>query len=299
VTAHRDLKNIIRDRQKKTGESYTAARVHVMCERAGLLGLPAEQAPAPVLQQRAEAVVLKVNQQSARVRILGEEGQVTFRSGDVWKAVPGHLASLVIKRRWTWRDVAYASGKIENLRIDVEKLGLEPLPLGGGELDDLRSRSEPFHRPDPYAPVWRKLTAKPRPGFEFDGIAWGAFPGREAEENPTCDAAELAERGELDGARKLLMEVLGADLRCLDAHAQLGSMVFDRWPERALLHYELGMRIGELSLPAGFNGLLIWGQDLQPAVLALPERLRAVPLAARKACGGAESLRAHLLVEPQ
>jgi hypothetical protein len=130
VTAHRDLKNIIRDRQKKTGESYTAARVHVMCERAGLLGLPAEQAPAPVLQQRAEAVVLKVNQQSARVRILGEEGQVTFRSGDVWKAVPGHLASLVIKRRWTWRDVAYASGKIENLRIDVEKLGLEMARTG-------------------------------------------------------------------------------------------------------------------------------------------------------------------------
>jgi len=34
MTAHRDLKRIIRERQSKTGESYTAARVHVMRERA-------------------------------------------------------------------------------------------------------------------------------------------------------------------------------------------------------------------------------------------------------------------------
>lgn len=33
MTAHRDLKNIIRQRQNKTGESYTAARAHVMRER--------------------------------------------------------------------------------------------------------------------------------------------------------------------------------------------------------------------------------------------------------------------------
>ena len=56
------------------------------------------------------------------------------------------------------------------------------------------------------------------------------------------------------------METLGADLRCIDAHAHLGNLVFDRSPERALVHYEIGMRIGELSLPAGFDGLLEWGQ---------------------------------------
>jgi len=41
MTAHRDLKQIIRDRQQKTGEAYTAARAHVMRERASLLGLEA------------------------------------------------------------------------------------------------------------------------------------------------------------------------------------------------------------------------------------------------------------------
>lgn len=255
MTIRRDLKNIVRERQKKTGESYTAARSHVMRERAALLGLD----PSPRGSVRADAVILKVNRSSARVRILGEEGQVTFRSGDAWDVVPGHLATLVVENRWTWRDDAYASGRIESPRIAVEKLGLEPLPLRGGELEDLRSAYEPFRRPDPYAPLWRKLTAKPRPVFVMDPIAWGAFPGRDVEENPTCDAAELAEAGDRAGARRLLMETLSAELRCIDAHAHLGNLEFDWAPERAIVHYEIGKRVGELSLPPAFDGALPWG----------------------------------------
>ncbi|MBN2496153.1 MAG: tetratricopeptide repeat protein [Deltaproteobacteria bacterium] len=259
MTAHRDLKRIIRERQKKTGESYTAARAHVMRERARRLRLEGEEA-ADGVAVRAEAVVLKVNRQSARVRILGEEGQVTFRSGDIWDVVPGHLVTLVVERRWTWRGGEYASGKIESPRIDVAKLGIEPLPLEGGEIYDVAVHSEPFRRPDPYAPLWRELTAEPRPWFEFDGIAWGVLSGLDPDENPTCEAAELVEMGDREGARDLLMQALGADLRCLDAHAHLGNLVFDRSPERAILHYEMGVRIGELSLPSGFDGLLVWGR---------------------------------------
>jgi len=260
MTAHRDLKNIIRERRRKTGESYTAARAHVMRERAELLGLEPDGSPTPGPMVRADAVILKINQQSARVRILGEEGEVTFRCGDVWNVVPGHVVTLVIERRWTWHGDAYASGKVENARIDVAKLGLEPLPLDGGELDDVASSSEPYRHPDPYAPLWKKHTAKPRASFEYDGIAWGALPGLDADENPTCHAAELMEAGDREGAREILMEVLGADLRCIDAHAHLGNLVFERSPERAIVHYEVGVRIGELSLPAGFDGLLVWGR---------------------------------------
>lgn len=262
MTVHRDLKRIVRERQNKTGGSYTAAGAHVMRDRAALLGLEAD-APTPAEPARVEAVVLKVNQQSARVRILGEEGQVTFRSGDVWgvsPVVPGHVVTLVIERRWTWRSDAYASGKIESPRIDVAKLGVEPLPLEGGDLDDVAPGSEPYRRPDPYAPLWRKLTAKPRASFEFDGIAWGALPGLPADENPTCDAAEFVEAGDREGASELLMEGLGTDLRCIDAHAHLGNLIFERSPKRAIVHYEMGIRIGELSLPAGFDGLLVWGR---------------------------------------
>jgi hypothetical protein len=260
MTVHRDLKNITRERQKKTGESYTAARAHVMRERAKRLGLASEESLTPEPPPRVDAVVLKVNRQSARVRILAEDGQVTFRSGDVWEYVPGQIVTLVIERRWTWRGDAYASGKIAGARIDAEILGLEPLPLEGGELEDVAWHSEPYRDPEPYAPLWRNFTAKSRPSFEYDGIAWGALPGLDIDENPTCVAAELVEAGDLEGAREILMEALCTDLRCIDAHAHLGNLEFERSPERAIVHYEVGIRVGELSLPAGFDGLLVWGR---------------------------------------
>jgi len=257
MTAHRDLKKIIRDRQQKTGESYSTARAHVMRARSERLGLSPE-APLPVAQ-RFEAVVLKVNRQSARVRILGEDGQLTFRSGDAWSVVPGQVVTLVLEKRWTWRD-AYASGKIEDPRIDLSKLGLVPLPLGGGELANLRAAYEPYRRPDPYAPLWRKLTAKPRAAFEMDPIAWGFFPGSDPEEDPTSEAAELSEAGDVEGARELLMDTLLRDIRCIDAHAHLGNFEFESSPKRAIVHYEIGIQIGELSLPPDFDGVLLWGR---------------------------------------
>jgi hypothetical protein len=258
MTAQRDLKSIIRERQHKTGESYTAARAHVMRARAELLGLPFEAKTEAALAPRLDAVVLKVNEQSARVRVLGEEGQVTLRSADVWEVVPGQTITLAVSRRWTWRGDAYASGKIEKARVDVAGLGLAPLPLHDCGVVDLRSGSEPFRRPDPYAPLWRKLTAKPRGSFEMDEIAWGLLPGSDPEDSPTGRAAGLARTGEVERARALVMDTLMQDLRYLDGHAQLGTMELGRWPSRALLHYEVGVRIGELSLPPSFDGVLLW-----------------------------------------
>lgn len=59
-------------------------------------------------------------------------------------------------------------------------------------------------------------------------------------------------------AERILMELCEADLRCLDAHAYLGNFVFDSRPEHAIRHYEVGLRIGELSLGDGFDGVLPW-----------------------------------------
>jgi tetratricopeptide (TPR) repeat protein len=59
---------------------------------------------------------------------------------------------------------------------------------------------------------------------------------------------------------ELLMEVLCTDLRCIDAHAHLGNLEFQHSLERAMTHYEMGIRIGELSLPPGFDGVLVWGR---------------------------------------
>jgi tetratricopeptide (TPR) repeat protein len=293
MTTKRDLKSITRERQRKTGESYTAARVHVMRERAHRLGIPEEssllaphasEAPAPVApateplalgtpaaeplalevpaarpQARVEAVVLKVGTMStARIRIQGEAEQVTLRSRDVFALAPGQMIALRIEKRWKHRGDAYASGAVERAWIDVNQLGLAPLPLAIEDLVDLRDHYEHVRDPAPYAPLWRTLTAKPRRWCEMDGITWGAFPDDDRDGSPTSDASEMAAAGDLDGARELVMDTLLRDLRCLDAHAHLGMQLFDHSPARALAHYEIGMRIGELSLPDGFDGVLPW-----------------------------------------
>jgi hypothetical protein len=55
------------------------------------------------------------------------------------------------------------------------------------------------------------------------------------------------------------MELCQADLRCLDAHAHLGNLVFDSSAQQAIRHYEVGVCIGELSLGPDFDGLLPGG----------------------------------------
>ena len=77
--------------------------------------------------------------------------------------------------------------------------------------------------------------------------------------DPIIQSNDLKDRGDFAGAQRMLMQLLDADLRCLDAHAHLGNLVFDHRHEDAIKHYEIGMRIGELSLGANFDGVLSWG----------------------------------------
>ena len=59
-------------------------------------------------------------------------------------------------------------------------------------------------------------------------------------------------------------------LRCLDAHSHLGLLYFDYETDIAVRHYEVGVRIGELSLGDGFDGLLPWGSiDNRPFLRCL------------------------------
>jgi tetratricopeptide (TPR) repeat protein len=75
--------------------------------------------------------------------------------------------------------------------------------------------------------------------------------------------------GDRDAAQRLLVDAHAADLRCLDAYAHLGNFAFDR-PEDAIRYYETGVRIGQLSLPEGFDGLLPWGRiDNRPFLRCL------------------------------
>jgi tetratricopeptide (TPR) repeat protein len=88
------------------------------------------------------------------------------------------------------------------------------------------------------------------------------IPGEDPDDpdvDPILESNDLKGAGDWSGARKILMGLCQADLRCLDAHAHLGNLSLPRTPEHAIRHYEVGLRIGELSLAEDFDGLLPWG----------------------------------------
>jgi tetratricopeptide (TPR) repeat protein len=98
----------------------------------------------------------------------------------------------------------------------------------------------------------------PRPEFDMEQVVPGADPN-DPDVDPIIESNDLKDAGDLAGARRILTALLEADLRYLDAHAHLGNLVFDHTPQEALRHYEIGVRIGQLTLGADFNGVLSWG----------------------------------------
>ncbi len=172
MTAQKDLKKRIRNRQAKTGESYTTARAHVL--RARGQDSPGQSPPASIT-----AVVLKCNASSLRIRATGEDGAITLRTShfDAWRIAPGQFVEVELSKRWQWRDDTYASGTLNRSWSDIPAIGLTPLPLMDHGVSTLADTCEPFTKPDPYAEMWEFLSTVPRREFEFDPIAWGAGVG--------------------------------------------------------------------------------------------------------------------------
>lgn len=256
MTADRDLKAIIRARMSKTGESYTTARMQLVGAPSTTPVPPPTASPLQAVPMLAEVAVLKVNELSARVRILGSEEQITFRATGACELIPGMIARLTMRKRWSYRGFEYASGDIEDARIDIPALGLAPIPVTVDGESDGRSEYEPYRPRDPYYPLWKRITGKPKPELEFDEVAWR---GSGEEESPVCDASEMINRGEVDEAKDLLMKVLCQDLRCIDAHVHLGNLILDRYPKGALRHYEVGVLLGEHALPRDLDAYIPWG----------------------------------------
>jgi len=97
----------------------------------------------------------------------------------------------------------------------------------------------------------------PRPRFEMEQVLPGSDPG-DPDGDPILEAMDLAQAGRHPEARRVLERLLVTDMRCLDAHAHLGNIEFEGDPAAALEHYERGSRIGELTVPRSFEGVLPW-----------------------------------------
>lgn len=210
------------------------------------------------LSRPVELVVLSVKDKAARCRLPGGDGVVTVRAGRIWTVVPGEIAVIRPRKQWSYSGHPYLSGDFESSRLDVPALGLVPLRL---EERGVWNPAEHYwgEANEPIEEWAEPIIARgPWPEFVMEQILPGCDLA-DVDSDPICEANALTDAGDRDGARRILMKLFEADLRCLDAHAHLGNLAFDRSAKDALRYFEVGVRIGELSFGADFNGLLPWG----------------------------------------
>ncbi|HKN36650.1 MAG TPA: hypothetical protein VJX16_25690 [Terriglobales bacterium] len=248
------------------GSRYVAAYRHWM----GLVPYPLGEKATPytahseervgsiTLRNPVELIVLSVKQTTARCRLLRSNHVITIRSGRIWQLIPGEIVVVRPRKEWNYAGTTYLSGLIESTRIDASALGLVPLKLE--DQGKWHPAEEYWGEPGEPVEKWAKpiIARGPRRQFEMEQVLPGADPD-DPFSDPITESNDRKDAGDTQGARRILMELCHSDLRCLDAHAHLGNLVFDHWPKDAIRHYEVGFRIGKLSLGASFDGLLPWG----------------------------------------
>lgn len=204
-------------------------------------------------------VALSVKRQAVSCLLPGSNRSITLRAGGLWGVVPGELITVRPRKQWRYAGHPYLSGEIESSRLDAAALGLVPLHLekrGMWDPADEYRGEEGDPTEDWARPV---IERGPRPIFVMEQVIPGWNPDDPEEfEDPITRANDLKGAGWHADADQILMELCKSDLRCLDAHAHLGNSVFDKWPDIAVRHYEVGLRIGELSLGAEFDCVLPW-----------------------------------------
>jgi len=207
-----------------------------------------------------ELAVLSLKKTAARCRVLASGEDLTLRTTRLRDLVPGELAVVRPDKQRTYAGNRYLSGELESTRLDVSALHLAPLKA---EARGTWDPAEQYWGEDgePIDEWARPLIARgPRPQFEMEQVLPGVdLDDPDPDSDPIGQAVDRDESGDRPAAYRILMDLCQADLRCLDAHAHLGNLVFDKRLGHAIRHYEAGFRIGELSLPKGFEGVLSWG----------------------------------------
>jgi tetratricopeptide (TPR) repeat protein len=205
-----------------------------------------------------ELVALAVKERAAQCRLLGSDRVITLRASRLWDVVPGAIVTVKPRKQWRYGGHPYLSGEIQSTRIDVEALDLVPLRLEDMGVWDPKEEywgeeGEPIEE-------WAKpLVARgSRHQFEMEQVLPGEDPD-DPFDDPITLYNDLKDAGQRAEAEKILIELCQADLRCLDAHSHLGNLAFDYSPQNAIRHYEVGLRIGELSLGNDFSEVLPWG----------------------------------------
>ena len=206
---------------------------------------------------RVELVVLAIKEQSARCRPVASDKVITLRAAGLWDVVPGEIVTVQVRKAVRSGRTQSLWGEIDETRLDVPALGLTPLRLA--PMGTWNPAEEYWGEDGDPVEAWARviIARGPRPEFEMEQVLPGDDPD-DPNTDPIIESNDRKELGDLAGARRLLMALLEVDLRCLDAHAHLGNLWFDGSPAAALRHYEIGVRIGELSLSDAFMPVLRW-----------------------------------------
>jgi tetratricopeptide (TPR) repeat protein len=209
------------------------------------------------LSQPVDLVALAVKERAARCRLMGSDRVITLRASRLWEVVPGAIVTVKPGKQWRYGGHPYLSGKIQSTRIDMDVLNL--VPLGLADMGMWDPKEHYWGEPDEPIEAWAKpiIAHGPRPMFEMEQVLPGEDPD-DPFDDPITRSNDLRNTGRRAEATKILMGLCQADLRCLDAHSHLGHLVFDHYPQDAIGHYEVGLRIGELPLGNDFSGVLLW-----------------------------------------
>ena len=211
-----------------------------------------------------ELVALAVKKSAIRCRTLYTHIPITLRKVRWW--VEGEILTVRPEKLWRFKNTIYMSGKVESTRIDIPALKLEPLSL----LNPWPWDPEEEYWGEEPAPTDKYFEeikqAGRRTSYEMQQILPFDDPD-EPFKDPITIANDLYRSGQFDEAYGWMEKLLVEDIRCLDAHAHLGNWDFNVrggaesfTMMTASKHYEVGVRIGELSLPKGENVVLRWGQ---------------------------------------
>lgn len=216
---------------------------------------PRKPSPTPAVPgSTIEVAVLEFTPDGSVCRRLDDGSVVTCRVFiDDRYLVPGVVARVRVEKSWTFGQ-AYLAGRVEAHRVDLAPFGLKPLRLEPRGLLDPAELWEDDGEP---RPEWlQAIVARgPREAFELER----RVPGAGKKRDPLLDAIDLLERGAVFEAEDRAMALLARDLRCIGALQLLGNERFRFGPEIAILHYEVGYRLGEQAMGPGFDGFLPWG----------------------------------------
>jgi tetratricopeptide (TPR) repeat protein len=232
------------------------------------------QASVTASEESLELVALVVKRNAIRAKYVATGEAVTFRPlGGIRWDVEGEILAVKPSKAWKHGRTQYLSGTILWRRLDIGALGLVPLELHRiGTWDPADE-----YWAEEYSPIEECLkpviAVGPRPMFEMEQSLPGGYENG-GDYDPICDAVELRESGDYEGADRIMETLLIKDLRCIDAHAHLGNWSFALGSpldiEKAKRHYEVGMSIAALTLGRDFDGVLLWSHiDNRPYLRCL------------------------------